>query len=321
MGPASPPWRIVFVGTPEFAVPSLEALLASGEKVIAVISQPDRASGRGQVVAPTAVKAIALAHGLPVIQPATLRDPAVHAELRRFAPDLVVVAAYGNLLPREVLDLPPHGCINVHASLLPRHRGAAPIQWALLGGDTVTGITIMQMNEAMDAGDILLQCEVPIEPTDTAMTLGARLASRGATLLLEAIRGRKAGTLVAYPQDPSAATLAPRIKKDMGRIDWTESAAQLERKVRAFQPWPTAYTSHRGKQLKVLAARVEDSAPSGGHTAVPGAVTASMAAGLWVATGRGSLVLEVLQLEGHKPLPVSDFLRGRPVPAGTVLGA
>lgn len=314
-------WRIVFMGTPEFAVPSLEALLDSGETVVAAVSQPDRAAGRGRRVAPTPVKAVALAHGLPVIQPATLREPAVHRELERFAPDLIVVAAYGNLLPRAVLDLPRHGCINVHASLLPRHRGAAPVQWALLVGDTVTGVTIMQMNEAMDAGDILLQKTVSIESIDTGATLGARLASVGAAALTEAMRGLKAGTLKAHPQDSSKATLAPRIKKEMGRIDWAETAAQLERKVRALQPWPTAYTDYQSRQLKVLAARVDDPQPSGGGGPVPGTVMASTAAGLRVATGSGTLILDVLQLEGRRALPAADFLRGHPVAVGTVLGA
>jgi methionyl-tRNA formyltransferase len=313
------PWRIVFMGTPEFAVPSLEAMVRSIEKVVAVVSQPDREAGRGRHITPPPAKSVALSHGLPVLQPTTLRDPAVHAELARAAPDLIVVAAYGKILPPTILGLPAHGCINVHASLLPRHRGAAPVQWAILGGDQSTGITIMQMNAAMDEGDILLQRTVPISPTDTAGTLGSRLAHLGATLLVEAVYGLKAGTIEARPQDPTAATLAPRIRKPMGLIDWSKPAALIEREVRAFQPWPTSYTTLHGNQLKALGAHVSDRPPAGPQPA-PGTVIASGADGVVVATGAGALVLTVVQLEGHRGLPVADFVRGHPVLPGIVLG-
>jgi len=313
------PWRVVFMGTPEFAVPSLEAMLQSTEDVVAVVSQPDRAAGRGRQITPPAVKKAALALGLPVLQPPTLRDPAVHAEMARAAPDLIVVAAYGKILPTTILDLPAHGCINVHASLLPRHRGAAPIQWAILSGDRSTGITIIQMNAAMDEGDILLQRAVPIEPADTAGTLGERLAHLGAALLVEAVRGLKAGTIEAHPQDPTAATLAPRIQKSMGRIDWAKPAESIEREVRAFQPWPTAYTTLGGKQIKALHAHVAGATPAGPLT-TPGTVIASGEAGIVVAAGAGALVLTSVQLEGHRPLPAGDFVRGNTVEPGTVLG-
>ena len=311
------PWRIVFMGTPEFAVPALEALVASGETVVAAITQPDRASGRGRHVTPTPVKAVALRNAIAVHQPDTLRETGIRAELARLAPDLIVVAAYGKLLPRAILDLPPRGCINVHASLLPRHRGAAPVQWAILEGDATTGVTIMQMNEGLDEGDILVQRSEPIGPTDTGATLAARLAHLGARTLVEAIHDLRAGRIEPQPQDPSRATFAPRIRKEMGRIDWREAAVRLERKVRAFQPWPTAYSSLEGRQLKILHAAVRTTAAAG---APPGTVTVSAGDGITVATGDGALALLVVQIEGRKALSAADFLHGHRVAPGTVLG-
>lgn len=314
------PWRIVFMGTPDFAVPALEALCAGENTVVAAITQPDRATGRGQHVAATPIKAVALRNAIAVHQPETLRDPGIREELARLAPDLIVVAAYGKLLPRAILDLPAHGCINVHASLLPRHRGAAPIQWALLEGDATTGVTIMQMNEGLDEGDILVQRIEPVVSTDTGATLGARLARLGAQALVEAIHGLKAGTIAPVPQDSSRATLAPRIRKEAGRIDWREPAQRLERKVRAFQPWPAAYTSLGGRQLKILHAAVRTPSAGGAAPRPAGTVTASAPEGITVATGDGSLILLVLQLEGRRALPAADFLRGHPVAPGAVLG-
>jgi methionyl-tRNA formyltransferase len=314
------PWRIIFMGTPDFAVPALEGLLASENPVAAAVTQPDRATGRGQRVATTPVKTVALRHGIPVHQPETLRDPRVREELAHLAPDLIVVAAYGKLLPRAVLGLPTHGCINVHASLLPRHRGAAPIQWALLEGDALTGVTIMQMNEGLDEGDILLQRTEPIVATDTGVTLAGRLAQLGARTLVEAIQGLKEGSVEPRPQDSSRATLAPRIRKEAGRIDWREPAERLERRVRAFQPWPTAYTSLGGRQLKILQAAVEPPPVGGTGSRPPGIVMACSADGIAVATGDGTLILLVVQLEGRRALPAADFLRGHPMAPGAVLG-
>jgi len=319
VGRSDHPWRIIFMGTPEFAVPSLEALLRSPDDVVAVISQPDRAVGRGRHLTPPAVKKVALARDVPVLQPTTLRDTAVHAEIAATAPDLIVVVAYGKILPTQILEVPALGCINVHASLLPRHRGAAPIQWAILSGDQSTGITIMRMNPAMDEGDILLQRAVPIEPVDTTETLGGRLAHLGAAFLVEAVSGLKAGTITERPQDSSAATLAPRIQKSMGRIDWTKPAVVIEREVRAYQPWPTAYTTMYGKQLKVLRAHVGAPPPTRPQPA-PGTVIASGEAGIVVVTGTDPLALTVVQLEGHRPLQAGDFVCGHPVEPGTVLG-
>jgi methionyl-tRNA formyltransferase len=315
------PWRIVFMGTPEFAVPALEALVAADDVVVAAaVTQPDRATGRGQRVAATPIKAVALRHAIAVHQPETLRDPRIREELGRLVPDLIVVAAYGKLLPRAILNLPAQGCVNVHASLLPRHRGAAPVQWALLEGDATTGVTIMRMNEGLDEGDILLQRTEPILATDTATALGTRLAHLGARTLLETIRGLKEGSIVPRPQDPSQATLAPRIRKEMGRVDWCEPAHFLERKVRAFQPWPTAYTSLCGRQLKILKAAVRATVPPPEGRRAPGMVVEIASDGIAVATGDGILVLRMVQLEGKKALSAADFLRGHPLAFGDVLG-
>lgn len=313
------PWRIIFMGTPEFAVPSLEAILGTRDKIVSVITQPDRAVGRGRAITPPAVKKTALERGLPVFQPTTLRDQATHAQIADQVPDLIAVAAYGKILPPPVLDVPAHGCINVHASLLPRHRGAAPVQWAILSGDQSTGITTMRMNAAMDEGDILLQREISIEPTDTAGTLGVRLAHLGAALLVETIDALKHGRIEGRPQDPAAATFAPRIQKSMGWIDWTKPACSIEGEIRAFQPWPTSYTTLSGKRLKALRAYGTGMAHTGVQPS-PGTVISSGEEGLIVATGAEALVLTVVQLEGHRPLPLRDFIRGHPIPPGTVLG-
>ena len=271
--------------------------------------------GRGTVCAP--VQHAAIAHGLPVLQPATLRNAAIQEASARHAPDLIVVAAYGKLLPPEILDLPPHGCINVHASLLPRHRGAAPVQWAILAGDTATGVTIMQMNAEMDAGDIITQRQIPIDATDTTDLLTERLARLGASALEETIGSLKKATVRPQPQDPSRVTLAPRVNKSMGRIDWRSPAIVIERAVRAFQPWPSAHTTLDGNVLKVLHARVER---AGGDTsAAPGGVVAGEGI-LVVATAEGNLAIERLQLAGHRALSADDFLRGHPVRRGTILG-
>jgi methionyl-tRNA formyltransferase len=308
------------MGTPDFAVPSFEALIRSGDEVVSAVCQPDRAAGRGQRVTAPAVKQAAVRHGVPVAQFPTMRDPAAHEQIARWAPDLVVVVAYGKILPQAVLDMPPHGCINVHASLLPRHRGAAPIQWSVLSGDPETGITIMQMNAAMDAGDILLQRSVPIHATDTSETLWHTLAALGADALVDTIEALKAGTVAPVPQDATLATLAPRIEKTMGQIDWTEPAEVIERAVRAFQPWPAAYTALYGKRLKVLGARVIEPSAPGDPLQVPGSVIDAGPGGITVATGTGTLALTVVQLEGHRALPAASFIRGHPVPVGSVLG-
>jgi methionyl-tRNA formyltransferase len=302
------------MGTPEFACPILEALVARRDPVVAVVCQPDRARGRGLAVTPPPVKLVALARGLPVLQPEKLRDPTVVEALRDVAPDVIVVAAYGKILPRTILDLPRHGCVNVHASLLPRHRGAAPIAHAIMAGDTVTGVTLMMMNEEMDAGDVLFTRETPIGPEETAGTLTARLAALGATSIGEAIDGLRAGTLRPVPQPATGVTFAPRIERVHFVIDWSRPAADLARQVRGLAPAPSAFTTLGGTLLKVHRATVEP----GGVGARPGEVLP--AGGLVVATGSGALRLLEVQLAGRKRLDAAAFVAGHRVPPGTCLG-
>ena len=306
--------RIVFFGTPEFAVPSLRALLAGDDPVAGVVCQPDKPAGRGQHLTPPPVKQVALEAQVSILQPEKLRPPEFLDALRAWAPDLIVVAAYGRILPKAVLELPPHGCINVHGSLLPKYRGAAPIQWAILRGEVVTGITIMQVNEHMDAGDILLQRETRIGEDETYGELQARLADVGAEALTEAIAQLHAGTLRGQPQREEDVTLAPMIKKEHGRIDWTQPAVVIARMIRAFNPWPSAFTSLDGKLLKIHRAHVGLAAAS-----APGSV-AQAQGNLAVATGAGTLILDELQLEGRKRLHAAEFGRGGAIKVGTILG-
>ena len=247
--------RIVFFGTPEFAVPSLQALLAGSDAVVGVVCQPDKPAGRGQQMSAPPVKQAALRAGVPLLQPEKVRTVQFFDAVRAWTPDLIVVAAYGRILPPPLLELPQHGCINVHGSLLPKYRGAAPIQWAILVGETTTGVTIMQMNERMDAGDILLQRETAIGADDTYGALQSRLAELGATALMDAIDQLHNGTLARCPQDESRVTLAPLLTKADGRIDWTHPATAIARQVRAFDPWPSAFTDLGGKRLKLHGAR------------------------------------------------------------------
>ena len=311
------PWRILFMGTPAFARHILEALLARPDPVVGVVCQPDRPRGRGLAVEPPAVKALAVERGLPILQPERVRDPAFLDALRALAPDLVVVAAYGRILPRTILDLPARGCINVHASILPRHRGAAPIAHAILAGDAVTGVSIMVMTEEMDAGDVLLVRRTPIGPDDTAGTLGERLAALGAVAIGEAIDGLHAGTLHARPQPAEGVTFAPRIEREHARIDWTAPAVELERLVRAMQPAPAAFTILGERLLKVHRAVLGTATGPAGQ---PGTVLAAGPGGIEAATGAGTLRLVEVQLEGKKRMPAASFLAGQRIPAGTRLG-
>lgn len=310
------PWRVLFMGTPPFARTILESLLARPDPVVGVVCQPDRPRGRGLAVEPPAVKELARARGLPVLQPERVRAPAFLDTLRALAPDLIVVAAYGRILPRAILDLPPRGCINVHASLLPRHRGAAPIAHAIMAGDATTGVCIMAMSEEMDAGDVLLARATSIAPDDTTGTLTARLAGLGATALGEAIDGLRAGTVRATPQPAQGVTLAPRIAREHARLDWSRPAVVLERLVRAMQPAPAAWTTLGGKSLKVHRAALGGEAAS----ARPGTVVRADRQGLEVATGAGVLQLLEVQLEGKRRMDVAAFVAGQRVEVGARLG-
>jgi methionyl-tRNA formyltransferase len=295
------PLRLVFMGTPEFAVPSLQTLIEGKDLVVGVVTQPDQPSGRGLVLHAPPVKVLATAHHLPVWQP-----------------DLIVVVAYGKMLPQTVLTLPPYGCINVHASLLPKYRGAAPIQWAIAGGERETGVTIMYISERMDAGDILLQKTIPIAADDTGGTLHDKLAGLGAGTLREALQLLKGGQLIARPQNEAEATYAPLIKKEAGRIDWRQDADTIERRIRAFNPWPSAYTTLHGRLLKIFAAQHERSIPL--PVPPPGTVAEVTPVSLVVATGGGYLALSEVQLEGKRRLPVAEFLKGYSLTPGLVLG-
>jgi methionyl-tRNA formyltransferase len=298
--------RVVFMGTPEFAVPSLQAL-AREHQVVGVVTQPDRPAGRGRRLVAPPVKELAQALGLDVIQPPTLRRPEAVERLAAWRPDVVVVAAFGQILRPAVLALPPHGCLNVHASLLPRYRGAAPIPAAILAGDERTGVTIMQMDEGLDTGPMLAQAEWPIGPEDTTGSLTEALARLGAGLLLEVLPGWLLGVVVPRPQDESQATHCRTLQKEDGLLDWSMPAAHLDRQVRACDPWPGAYTAWAGQRLKVLRARP---LPGVRVDAEPGRVL-DLAPGTGVATGEGVLELLEVQLAGKAAMAVHAFAQGR----------
>ncbi len=309
--------RLVFAGTPEFAVEHLKALLASPHQVVAVYTQPDRPAGRGQKLMPSPVKQLALEHNIPVMQPPTLRDAAAQAELAALNADLMVVVAYGLILPQVVLDTPRLGCINSHASLLPRWRGAAPIQRAVQAGDAESGVTVMQMEAGLDTGPMLLKVATAISADDTGGSLHDRLAEMGPPAVLQAISGLAAGTLQGEIQNDELATYAHKLNKDEARVDWTRPADELERLVRAFNPWPICHSTLNGEMLKVLAAQ-----PAEGHGA-PGEILEASREGLVVACGTGALRLTRLQLPGGKALNFSDLFNSRreQFAVGTVLGA
>jgi methionyl-tRNA formyltransferase len=303
----SPKLRIVYAGTPEFAVPALEALIRSPHEVVAVYTQPDRPAGRGRKLTPSPVKRLALAHGIPVEQPERLRDRRVQERLRGYAPDVMVVAAYGLILPKAVLEIPVHGCLNIHASLLPRWRGAAPIQRAILAGDAETGVTLMQMAPGLDTGDMLMKSRTPIGPADTAQDLHDRLATQGAELLLTGLEALAEGRLTPEPQNDAEATYAEKLSKAEAELDWSLPARGLDRRVRAFNPWPVAFTHLDGEPLRIWSARSVESAV----TAVPGTVVAEGPEGIDVATGEGLLRLMRLQFPGGRPLDALEVLNSR----------
>jgi methionyl-tRNA formyltransferase len=307
--------RVVFMGTPGFAVPLLEAL-ANAHRVVGVVTQPDRPAGRGRRLTPSPVKEVALERGLLLYQPQSLRTPEAVAQLVAWDPDVIVVAAFGQILRQNVLDLPPHGCLNVHASLLPRWRGAAPAPAAILAGDEVSGVTIMRMDAGLDTGPTLAQREEPIRPGDTRATLEDRLARLGAESLVEALPAYLAGDLLPRPQPVEGVTYARQLRKEDGRLDWSHAAVELDRRVRAFTPWPGAFTTWRGRRLKVLRAVP---LPEWRGDVSPGTVL-TLADGLAIATGEGALRLEEVQLAGKRPMDVTTFLRGQRDFLGSQLG-
>jgi methionyl-tRNA formyltransferase len=308
--------RVVFMGSPEFAVPCLEALLAT-EDVVAVVTQPDKPAGRGLGVQPPAVKVRALAAGVPVLQPTSVRKPPFADELRALAPDVGIVVAYGKILPPEVLAAPRLGCLNVHASLLPKYRGAAPIQWAIIRGERETGVTLMQMDAGMDTGDMLLKRALPIPDSMTAGQLHAALAPVGAELLVEGLRRLQAGTLVPEKQDPAQATMAPMLTKETGRVDFAAGARAVRDLTRGCDPWPTAHTTVGGvdgEPLKLFRAKLVSG------RGAPGVVLGADRDGLLVGCGADAVAFAELQLPGKKRLPAQSLLAGRPIPVGSKLG-
>ncbi|WP_090208735.1 methionyl-tRNA formyltransferase [Ectothiorhodospira magna] len=311
------PLRIIYAGTPDFAVPALEALIASPHDVVAVYTQPDRPAGRGRKLTPSPVKQVALNHDIAVEQPEHLRPEPVQQRLRDYQPDLMVVAAYGLILPQSVLDIPRRGCINIHASLLPRWRGAAPIQRALAEGDDTTGITLMQMAAGLDTGDMLLKDTCPITADDTARTLHDRLATMGAAALLPCLDDLVADRLRPEPQDDTQATYAHKLDKGEAVLDWSLPAVVLDRRIRAFNPWPVAQTRYQGQPLRLWMSRSLSGHMAG---ATPGTVVQEGPEGIDVATGDGILRITCLQLPGGKPLEAKAFLNARTL-LGVNLGA
>ena len=305
--------RIGFMGTPDFAVPSLQALIDAGHDVCAVYTQPDKPQGRKQILTAPPVKTLALEHDIPVFQPNTLKNEDEQARLRELAPEVIIVVAYGKLLPKAVLDIPPHGCINVHGSLLPRWRGAAPIQWAVIAGDEMAGVTTMQMAEGLDTGDMLLTYETKVGEKETAGELFDRLAQSGAELLIQTLV--KLDEITPRPQDDAQSCYAHMLDKQMAVIDWSKSAHEIDCLIRGLNPWPIALTTLSGDRLKVFAA--EKAAGNG----EPGTVLeADPKKGLTVACGEGALRLTEIQLVGGKRMKATDFLRGHAIEVGTKLG-
>ena len=305
--------RIVFMGTPDFAVPSLQALIDAGHDVCAVYTQPDKPQGRKQILTAPPVKTLALEHDIPVFQPNTLKNEDEQARLRELAPEVIIVVAYGKLLPKAVLDIPLHGCINVHGSLLPRWRGAAPIQWAVIAGDEMAGVTTMKMAEGLDTGDMLLTYETKVGEKETAGELFDRLAQSGAELLTQTLV--KLDEITPRPQDDAQSCYAHMLDKQMAVIDWSKSAHEIDCLIRGLNPWPIALTTLSGERLKVFAA--EKAAGNG----EPGTVLeADPKKGLTVACGEGALKLIEIQLVGGKRMKATDFLRGHAIEVGTKLG-
>jgi methionyl-tRNA formyltransferase len=313
VGQASRPvrfMRCVFLGTPAFAVPTLEAIIAAGHDVACVVTQPDRPSGRGRQLTASPVKEAALRHALAVYQPERIRRPEAVQFLAALAPDAMVVVGYGQIIPQAVIDIPPHGIINVHASLLPKYRGAGPVQWAIANGETRTGVTTMRIDAGLDTGDMLLKAETDIGPEETAVELGARLAVMGAALLVETLAG--IASITPQKQDPAQATYAPLLKKQDGLIDWRQTAHAIHNRVRGFQPWPGAYTRFRGRQLHIWKSRVAD-----GGNGAPGQLLLHP---LRAVCRAGALELIEVQLEGRQRIAAGAFANGQRITGADILG-
>lgn len=308
--------KMIYMGTPDFAVAPLEAIIQAGHQVVLVVTQPDKQKGRGKEVQMTPVKECALKHGIPVFQPVKIKEPEAVARLKEYQADIFVIAAFGQILSEEILAMPPFGCVNIHASLLPAYRGAAPIQWAVINGEKESGVTIMQMAKGVDTGDMYLKKTVVIDPKETGESLHDKLMLAGAELIVEALPKIEAGELVPEKQDDAKATHASRLDKAMGLIDWKKDAEVIERLIRGLNSWPSAYTSFKGKNLKIWEADVVE----GNSANLPGTVEAVRKDSIDVACGKNLLRIYRVQLEGKKRMSVKDFLLGYTIDQGMVLG-
>lgn len=306
-------WRIIFMGTPEFACPTLQTLLDRNENVVAVFTQPDRPKGRGQKLQPPPVKELALQHDIPVHQPPKVRAPEAIEQIRGLQPDLIVVVAFGQILPKTLLDIPPRGCVNVHASLLPRYRGAAPLNWCIVNGETETGVTTMLMDAGLDTGPMLLKKATPIGPDEGIQALHDRMSHLGAELLGETLDGLKTGQITAEAQDDSLSCYAPLLKKEHGLIDWQRPAVELHNQVRGLSIWPGTVTFLENAPLKLYRTSI------GRGTGLPGSIIAAGKNGIEVACGQGSLIIHELQAAGSKKMEAASFLAGHPLALGTML--
>ncbi len=309
--------RVVFMGTPDFAVGTLEKLVETGHEVVGVVTQPDKPKGRGKAMQPTPVKEAALKHGLQVYQPRKVREESFQEVLRELAPEVIVVVAFGQIIPKSILELPKYGCLNVHASLLPKYRGAAPIQWAVIDGEKTAGVTIMKMDEGLDTGDMYSVAEIPLSADETGGSLFDKLSSLGAELLADTLPKVAAGELTAVPQPEESPTeYARMISKEDGRIDWCRPAEELERRIRGVIPWPGAFSRLNNKTLKIWKAEILET----DSDLEPGQVTAADKEGLVIQTGKGQIRITDLQLEGKKRMDAAAFLRGYQIETGTRLG-
>ena len=297
--------KVIFMGTPDFAVGTLEALIEAGHEVVLAVTQPDKPKGRGKEMQFTPVKECALKHDIPVFQPRRVREEECIEELRKYNADIMVVVAFGQILPKEILEMCTYGCVNVHASLLPKYRGSAPIQWAIIDGEEVTGVTTMQMDEGLDTGDMLEKVEYVLDPKETGGSLFDKLSTLGGELILSTLEKLENGTITRTPQGDAVTSYAKMLQKSMGKIDWSMEAVKIERLIRGLNPWPSAYTSLKGKTVKIWAAEVEEGQPTGN----PGRVTVTKDQ-LLVECGEGFLSITELQLEGKKRMDTAAFLRG-----------
>ena len=308
--------KVIFMGTPDFSVGTLEALVEAGHEVVLAVTQPDKPKGRGKEMQFTPVKECAMKYDIPVYQPRKVREPECIEQLRNYQADIMVVVAFGQILPKEILEMCPYGCVNVHASLLPKYRGAAPIQWAIIDGEKVTGVTTMQMDEGLDTGDMLLKTEIPIEADETGGGLHDKLAAAGATLCVQTLKALEERTVVPIPQGETTTSYAKMLDKQLGNIDWSKPGAHIERLIRGLSPWPSAYTDWNGKVMKIWSAQVAKEVTG----QKPGTIVKVEKEAFYVQTGDGLLKICELQIPGKKRMDAGAFLRGYQVKEGEMLG-